>query len=45
MREDGMGWGKIIKSLDLNPGDFAPGKLKLKNPGKGNKDKDKDKDD
>lgn len=35
MRDEGMGWGKILKALGLNPGKFAPGKLK--NHGKKNK--------
>lgn len=44
MRDQGTGWGKIIKDLGLHPGDFAPGKLmKLKSHGKGHGNKDKDK--
>jgi len=43
MREDGMGWGKILKELDLNPGEVFSGHVKGSHfaegekPGKGNK--------
>ncbi len=27
MREDGMGWGNIVKELDVNPSSLAPGRV------------------